>query len=87
MTTEKPSGRAKGGIAPTNQPRNDQFAIRVQGRPSPNIPGSEWGALGLRQILGLGITEAPNFVALNARRLDAATGFLMEGYASRPRVL
>jgi hypothetical protein len=58
------------GIPATYQPRDDQLAIGIQGRPRPDIARAFRRILGVGEVLGLRVAERPDFVALDALGFD-----------------
>ena len=57
-------------ITTTNEPRNSQLGICINGRPGVGIAVAENALVFWRYILLLRVAERPDFIALNALALD-----------------
>jgi hypothetical protein len=65
-------------IALAHGPATNEFAVGIDGRPSPNITSPFRWCFGVDNVLVLRVHEAPDFIALNAFRLKVTNAFVME---------
>src|SRR3546814_11114846 len=59
----------------------DHLAVAVQGRPRPYVAGALRGSLGALYVLGLGVAERPDFIALHPLGRNPAYGLIVQGGA------
>src|SRR3546814_6289463 len=57
----------------------DHLAVAVQGRPRPYVAGALRGSLGALYVLGLGVAERPDFIALHPLGRNLANGLIVIG--------
>src|SRR3546814_7435599 len=60
----------------------DHLAVAVQGRPRPYVAGALRGSLGALYVLGLGVAERPDFIALHPLGRNLANGLRSEEHTS-----
>lgn len=72
--------------ASADQPRNGQFRVGINRRPSPDVADAKLSAHICGHVLFLRIAERPDFVALNAARFHAAHRAVMVLGASAAHV-
>jgi hypothetical protein len=68
-------------IAATDEPREHQLRVRILADPRPEIAVPKHTAQVLRDVLAAGVTEAPNFITLNALRWDVANVLIVKRFA------
>jgi hypothetical protein len=73
-------------IAPSDKVGDYQLAIGVNAGPSPQIATAIGCSLRAGDVLFLGVAEAPDFIALNTLRFDAAHLRIMERFTEAARV-
>jgi hypothetical protein len=76
-------GQRIAAVATADHPRDDEFRLGLDPGPRPRVARALNGRLHLGDVLLLRGREAPNLVALNARRLHVAHSLIMEASASR----
>jgi hypothetical protein len=64
-----------------NSPARYELGVRANGRPRPNVPVAKLPPKFLRNILFLGVTERPNFIALNALTRQIHHNPTLEGFS------
>jgi hypothetical protein len=73
-------GRYRATVA--DHPGKNHFGVAIERGPGPHVPRSDRRGLGSGDVLLLGVAEAPDFIALDALRLDVADRLIVVGGAS-----
>jgi hypothetical protein len=76
----------RASVTAADKPARHKFRVRVKRNPSPNTANAGHVPHFIRQVFVFGVTEAPNFVAMNPLALKIAEYLVLIGRTGRAKL-